>query len=818
MVMFAAVMIGLGARPCSATNGDRALLLGVTVNGNPAGVVTDFVERGGRLFVRRSDLEAIGVTLGATGVRDRADTEMLPLDGWPSLSHHFDERSQTIDLAVPDTLLRPTRIRHAAGAMASDLPVESGWGAVLNYDLFGTSLGPRNFAQFLLDGRVFTPHGVAVTSILGRLGPSLYGDSITRLESNWVLWNPDSMLKARIGDVLGRGLSWTRPVRIGGVQIGTDFAARPDLVTFPTPTFAGSVAVPSSVDVLVNGVRLLTHDVQPGPFEVRQLPIVTGAGEVSVVTRDSTGQDVRRTLPIYASTAMLASGLSSFSAEVGVVRLNYGLLSDDYRAPAGSVTYRRGLFDHLTAEIHAEGTTGVGSGIDRRQRTGRVAMAGGGLIVAAPHLGALSLGLAGSASENGRNAALATVAAERISPGFSVSVSAQATTRGFADTAAAFGDPFPRVSIRGSVGWTIEGIGTFGMAYAGLWRDAAAVQAVGAGTFGHSTRPIGAATGFDVLSLLPAQRVSVLSASFSRPVLGEWAYLYVNAFRDFGGSTGVMAGISISIGPRATVGVSASAGRGQTYAAVQASQGVVEVGDLGWQAQAARGDLERQFGLTEYKSPWGRVTTGVDRTGRQTAVRAGVQGALAFVGGNIFAANTLRDSFAVVDTGGEKGVGVLHENRLIGRTDGSGQALVPNLRSFEANRLAIDPSDVPIDADALVTSRLVRPRDRSGVMVRFPVTRSRGALLRLVDATGMPLPVGATVSLQGHGAEGGMAAGAPVGFGGEAYLTALTPWNRIEVTLPDGARCFAEFGFAERKGELPVIGAVPCRAAAGTSP
>jgi outer membrane usher protein len=39
---------------------------------------------------------------------------------------------------------------------------------------------------------------------------------------------------------------------------------RPDLVTFPLPIVSGTAAVPSTVDVLVNGTRVLSSQAQPG--------------------------------------------------------------------------------------------------------------------------------------------------------------------------------------------------------------------------------------------------------------------------------------------------------------------------------------------------------------------------------------------------------------------------------------------------------------------------------------------------------------------------------------------------------------------------
>ena len=604
------------------------------------------------------------------------------------------------------------------------------------------------------------------------------------------------MLRARAGDLVSSGLSWSRPVRLGGVQFSTDFAIRPDLVTFPTPTITGTVAVPSTVDVLVNGVRLLGQEVQPGPFEIRQLPVVTGAGEVSVVTRDASGQDVRRSLPIYASAAMLAPGLSSFSAEAGLVRLNYGLAGGDYRAPTGAVTYRRGLADWLTVEGHAETSLGHGAP-RRRRRAGPLAMAGGGLATAVPRLGGLSLGVAGSTA-GGRTGGLVSVAVERIGPALSAAVAVQASTPGFRDTAASFGDPYPRLRLRASLGWTLGRFGTFGLAYIGLRRDPAWIAA---------PQYRGAPSSFDLPSLVPATRVSLLSASLSRPLFDSRAYAWVNGYRDFGGSAGLVAGISVALGPRSTAGASLDMGRGQSYGGLQASHAAVANGDFGGQFQLLHGDLERELATGEYRTPWGRLAAGIDHAGRQTALRASAQGALALAGGGVFAANTLRDSFAVVDTG-LPGVGVLHENRPVGRTGADGRLLVPDLRSFGRNRIGIAATDVPIDAEVGETTRLVRPQDRSGVVVRFPVRRNDGAIVRLTDAAGTPIPAGSSVRQLRPEA----AAATPVGFDGEAYLTGLGARNRIEVRLANGRRCQAEVAYARQGGTLPRLQASPCRA------
>jgi outer membrane usher protein len=49
------------------------------------------------------------------------------------------------------------------------------------------------------------------------------------------------------------------------------------------------------------------------------------------------GQAGSSDAPFYASSALLASGLQTFSAQMGAARRTWGLLSDNYGNPAASV-------------------------------------------------------------------------------------------------------------------------------------------------------------------------------------------------------------------------------------------------------------------------------------------------------------------------------------------------------------------------------------------------------------------------------------------------------------------------------------------------
>ncbi len=803
---------GPGRVPTTSDAGGRVdLLLDVVVNGQPIGQIGEFQARNGRLFVSRHELRSLGFRVPPPDRQGGSEADMLALDELAGLTCRLDQKTQTLNVTASIEALATT-ILGGSQENASLLPVESGFGAVIDYDVVGTETRGRGLAEALIDERLFTPWGVVASSFTVTTGPQDGSRNVVRLDSGATVTDPDAIRQYRAGDVIAGGFSWTRPVRLGGIQLSTDFAARPDLVTFPVPAIAGAVAVPSSVDVLVNGVQALSQTVPPGPFAITQLPVVTGVDNVSVVVRNAAGQQTTENLPLYASRSLLAPGLADFSIEAGPVRLNYGLDSNDYRAPAASVSARYGLLQWLTVEGHAEGSAGGEDFGGPLTRAGAKAggMAGGGAAITVGHLGTLSVDVAESRFGT-HGGGLVSAGFERSAPALSFSGSIQMASSGYRDIASVYGDPVPAVEGRASIGLSLPVFGTFGLAYVLVRRPAtAAAAALTAQARTPEEAGIVSAQGLDgggLLALVPASKVSLLSASLSRPVFGGRANVYVTGFHDFASrsSSGFTGGISFTFGPRSAGAISGNAGGGTSAEMLQASQSARTDGDTGYQLIEGLGRPARHLAVGSYRSPWGVLEGGVDVEGHETSLRTDVQGALAFTDGSLFATNTIQDSFAVVDTGAP-GIEVLRENRPYGRTDASGKLLVTDLRAYDANRLAIDPMDVPVDSDVGDTMRLVRPQDRSGVIVRFPVRSSRGAVVRLSDMAGVSIAVGSTARLE-NGPQG---ADLVVGFDGEVFVTGLEAHNVVAVRPLEAPPCLARFDYKPVAGTLPDIGPIRC--------
>jgi len=112
------------------------------------------------------------------------------------------------------------------------------------------------------------------------------------------------------------------------------------------------------------------------------------------------------------------------------------------------------------------------------------------------------------------------------------------------------------------------------------------------------------------------------------------------------------------------------------------------------------------------------VSAGADRIDRHTSLRLKAQGSASFIDRGLFLSNSISDSFGVVDTNGLANVRVMDENRAVGRTDASGQLLLPDLRSFDINHISLEPTEV-----AMVTAPQSAPTARPPAQLPTSLTR-----------------------------------------------------------------------------------------------
>ena len=118
----------------------------------------------------------------------------------------------------------------------------------------------------------------------------------------------------------------------------------------------------------------------------------------------------------------------------------------------------------------------------------------------------------------------------------------------------------------------------------------------------------------------------------------------------------------------------------------------------------------------------------------------------------------------------------------MGRSDAAGYLLVPDLRSWQRNHIAIDPNDLGPDYRIGQVARTAIPADRSGVLVRFEIERNHPVLLVLIGRDGEPVAAGRRGRIVASGER------VVVGYDGQVFLDNLVADTTIEVAFADG-RC-----------------------------
>ncbi|MBB6428170.1 fimbria/pilus outer membrane usher protein [Sphingopyxis sp. JAI128] len=757
------------------------LQLEVFVNGEPTKLVAAFREEaGGTLLIDPTQLRNVGLQPDPRAVRPDGLVDIARL---PGVSFAYDEARQRIDFtATPES--RATRVIDAGGrgGRIRTPPAQRDFGALVNYTLFATAgdegsstFGSTGGVSGMVEGRVFGPQGLLSSSHIVRASSG--GDKKhVRLATSWSYSDPGSLIVYRAADIVSGGLQWTRSVRLGGIQIQRDFGLRPDLVTIPLLDLSGSAAVPSTVEVYVNNVRRLSTEVEGGPIRVANVPIITDAGVARLVVTDALGRETVSQSSFFASPLLLAPGLWDFSVEAGFARQNFGSRSNDYGGDLMmSGTVRRGLSDWLTLEGHAEGGGGLGNGG----------------IGAAFNLGSFAIGsLAGSASRY------------RGDNGYQLAGSLQLALgdlRLNARSQHSFGDYHDIASVT----FDASNVPTFDWSLAAPPKAIDQVTISGPLPFDRTRM----ALSYTRLETAAGNRSQLLSVSTHRS-FSRRGILYASLFKDFERrkSLGIFVGLSFRFGGRMQGSVGVSSRSGDTYVTTELARRIDDkIGSYGWRLRSVEGDRTQRLAAGSYRAAFARLKGGVEQIGDDFRATAQIDGSVVVAGGGLFLANRIDDAFAVVDTGAP-GIDVAYENRPIGRSNGDGKLLLPYLRSWQPNRISIDPRHLPLDARVGGTREVAVPADRSGVTVRFDVdAETPAALIVLRDPQGALLPLGATGRVEGN----------PetfiVGYDGQAYAGGLGPQNRAVVALPDGGRCVADFAYQSQPGRLATLSGVICR-------
>ncbi|HXV12053.1 MAG TPA: hypothetical protein VD839_14735, partial [Burkholderiales bacterium] len=267
----------------------ETIIVTVSVNGVARGTAPILRDRKGRLFVPQVDFQSWNLAVpSAAGIRLQG-IEHIDLSRVPELQAHFDEKRVALEVTVAAKQLPKNTIDLRWRFPDALRPVEPS--AFFNYAL--SVIGDDDFDSSRTQ---FT------TELGGRMGDTLLYSSgnyidetgnrgYTRLQTNLTYDRRDSLQRLIAGDVFTPTRELSASFPMGGLSFTKYYPMDPYFIQYPTLNLNTTAALPSRVEVRIDGNVVARQQVQPGPVDIVNITGYTGARNVQVVVRDAFGRE-----------------------------------------------------------------------------------------------------------------------------------------------------------------------------------------------------------------------------------------------------------------------------------------------------------------------------------------------------------------------------------------------------------------------------------------------------------------------------------------------------------------------------------------------
>ncbi|MDE9411611.1 fimbria/pilus outer membrane usher protein, partial [Acinetobacter nosocomialis] len=719
------------------------LFLNISINSNPSEDLFSVKQsKDGKLYIRSGDLKTLRVKMD----EHIPDSQWVCINELKGIQFKYLENEQSLNLQVPSSMLTGYSVELSGQQTTSSglLKMKPLNAAILNYSLYHTITNDESIFSGSAEGIFNSALGNFSSGVLynGSNETSYSHEKWVRLESKWQYVDPEKVRIYTLGDFVSNSSDWGSSVRLAGFQWSSAYTQRGDIVTSALPQFSGSAALPSTLDLYVNQQKIYSGLVPSGPFDIKQLPFISG-NEVTLVTTDATGQQSITKKPYYFSSKILAKGINEFSVDVGVPRYNYGLYSNDYDdATFASGAIRYGYSNSLTlsggAEASTDGLSNVGTGFAKN-------LFGVGVINA-------DLAASQYKDENGYSALVGLEG--RISKNISFNTSYRKVFDNYFDLA--------RVSqIRYLKENQITSEPQNYLSYSAL-----ADEIIRAGINYNFYAGYGVYVGYNQIKYSD-NSYKLLSANLSGSLNKNWGF-YSSAYKDYENHKdyGIYFALRYTPSTRTNAITSVSSDSGRlTYRQEVFVLSEPKINSFGWGGYVERDQDAHTNNASIYGSYRARaayLTGRYNRIGDNDQVALSATGSLVAAAGRIFAANEIGDGYAVVTNAGPQSQ-IINGGINLGTTDKSGRFLIPSLMPYRENHIYLDPSYLPLNWNVKSTDQKTVVGYRQGTLVDFGAHQVISGLVRIVDKNNTPLLPGYSVRINGQ-------QDAVVGYDGEVFV------------------------------------------------
>ena len=511
------------------------------------------------------------------------------------------------------------------------------------------------------------------------------------------------------------------------------------------------------MNIYVDSVLRASTRVDSGPFALSNVPVFTGQGNVQMVVQDALGRQQVISQPFINAALMLREGTHAGSVEAGLQRENYGLSDSRYTDGFVSGLYRYG-FKYATVEMHGEVTS-------RNQDLGV------GSTLPLFNFMVLTASVAASMSQYG-SGGLLQVQLSHQSQGFGISVSDTVTTKNYWQLGYDPGNPPSSHEFLAQGSMALGSRISFSLSYLNdANRDLPDIKTIATGLT------------FDM------RHSGSLSLSISKE-LSNTQTLTVGALW------------VIPYGHQSVETSQINFAAHDTTANLDVSRTPDLEGGWGYRARTTViKDESQDVGVT-YLSKVGQIELDANHVASQVNEQVEATGGIAVLGGIVRPTRWIDCSFAMVEVPLKQTVDVYSNNRVIGHTDGSGIAVLPNLVAYENNNIRLDDTAIPLDVALDLSDRIVTPPQKGGYLIKFQAKKVTGATIILVDEHNQPIPAGALVHADGQASE-------QVARDGEVFMPDIVLPATVTATW-NARRCTARALPPASLIVLPTVGPFMC--------
>jgi outer membrane usher protein FimD/PapC len=726
-------------------------------------------------LIRVSDLVQMGFKKDLGPVVDINGEPHIAVRSIQGVRVEFNERSLTLTITAMPFVLEKTTLDFDSSRRLSIAPTEDLTG-FLNYRLNVLNERTNVLSSNRMD--LTTQVGLQRKNLLF-LSDSVYTKSdhvngLVRLMTNVTADLADTKQRVIIGDFFAPTGDFGGNINLGGISLQKSYVTDPYFIRYPTVNLAGSVSLPSDIDVYLGGVPIRRERISPGDFELRNISWREGAGLLEIVLRDPFGREERLVYPFYMTGVLLKRGLHDYSYNIGAPREQFGVRGFEYGGPVLSGLHRYGVRDDLTAQFGLEASNrlyNLGPAASFRIRTAGVST----LAFSGSKNDVGQMGWAGSATYSYQEKRFfSQVAARYLSPHYT-SLLLDATA-----------NPL-RHEISAGVGYGTPGFGTMSLDHVRQDTYVGASRAVTTLGFTSALRD-----GFNVVTTF--RRTDGVVTAYEFIVALNYYPRNKNSastqFRSGGG------------GNTSTVQIQRDFPTGEGFG-----------GRLRYETSTAADRPENNLdGIAQYNTRFG-IYTGNYRVidghghGHSTA-ELSAAGGVAYVGGAVGLSRPITDSFALVEVENLEGVSVYYNSQEVGRTGPLGKLFIPDLRPYSDNQISIGDRDIPMDYSISEAARSVSPPYRGGSYVKFEANKFQaitGTISIRINGKTEPVEF-QEVSL----ITTAQPIRFPTGRGGEFYLENIPPGrHRASVTYA-GTPCSFHLMIPQTDEFMIDLGALTC--------